>query len=116
MAIIDQGVINKLNEDVATSGGPGDTFKNLSGIIKDALDNFILPAAFFLVMLYGILGAIQYFTAYGVEEKATKGKKMMTYAIIGAIIVASAWLIVRYVGSAAGVTPEELNKGLKPSS
>ena len=99
MALINQGTIQKLNENVGSSGGnPGRTFDDIKDIINTALGSYILPTAFFLVMLYGILGAIQYFTAYGVEEKATKGKKMMTYAIVGAIIVASAWLIVRYVG------------------
>ena len=94
MALINQGTIENLNENVGSSGyNQSRTFTDISGIIKQALGNYILPTAFFLVMLYGILGAIQYFTAYGVEEKATKGKKMMTYAIVGAIIVASAWLI-----------------------
>ena len=115
MALINQGTIEKLNENVGSSGGnPGRTFDDIKDIINTALGSYILPTAFFLVMLYGIMGAIQYFTAYGVEEKATKGKKMMTYAIVGAIIVASAWLIVRYVGHFINAN-EAVDKALDPA-
>lgn len=58
-----------------------------------------LSVAGFVALLYIILGAFQYFTAYGNEEKAEAGKKTLTWAIIGLIIVLVCFAIVTMVYS-----------------
>ena len=95
MALIDSGSIDALNN--ADVDNPAGLATTLMRMIFGALHSYILPTAFFLIMAYGIWGAIQYFTAYGDETKAAKGRSTMTYAIIGGIIVAAAWIIVKYV-------------------
>lgn len=67
-------------------------------IITPIVD-FALPIIFFLIIAYGIYGGILYITSYGSDEKAASGKKTMTYSIIGAVIVAIAWLVVKYIAS-----------------
>ncbi len=71
--------------------------ESVKPIIFDILTTYILPTAFFLVIAYGLYGTILYFTAYGNDEKATKAKNTITWAIIGAIIIALAFVIVRYI-------------------
>ena len=41
-----------------------------------------------------IWGAFQYFTAYGNEEKAQSGKKIITWAIIGLVVIILANVII----------------------
>jgi len=94
--LIPQATIDNLNKTADTST-PGGVWNGLRPVIMDTLTKYILPTAFFLVVLFAIYGGILYFTAYGNEEKATKGRNTFTYAIIGAIIVALAWVIVRFV-------------------
>jgi hypothetical protein len=106
MPLIDQDTIYDLNESAANNPDAifGDSTHGIKGVLFTALSTYILPTAFFLIIAYGIWGAVQYFTAYGSDEKATKGKKTMTWAIVGAIVVASAFLIVRYVNYVIGAS------------
>lgn len=94
-AIIDDSTIKTLNETGSLDASG--TFGAVKPVIFSVLQNYILPTAFFLVIAYGIYGGILYITSYGNEEKATKGKNTMVWAIVGAIIIALAFVIVRYV-------------------
>lgn len=55
---------------------------------------FALGLSGAVAVLYVIIGAYSYLTAYGDAEKANSGKQTLTYAIIGLIVIASAELIV----------------------
>lgn len=44
-----------------------------------------------------IWGGFQYLTSFGNDEKATAGKKTLTYAIIGLIIVILALIIIQII-------------------
>lgn len=47
-----------------------------------------------IAIVYIIIGAISYLTAYGNEEKATQGKKTVTWALVGlAVVILSEMLI-----------------------
>ena len=50
-----------------------------------------IAGAVFIVML--LIGGIQYLTAQGSDEIATKSKKLIFNALIGIIIVAVAWAL-----------------------
>lgn len=50
-----------------------------------------------IAAIYLIIGAIQYFTAYGDEAKATAAKNTILYAIIGVIIIVLAKAIIGWV-------------------
>jgi len=50
-----------------------------------------------IATIYLIIGAFQYFTAYGDEAKATAAKNTILYAIIGVIIIVLAKVIISWV-------------------
>jgi hypothetical protein len=100
-ALFNEDTLNKINNsDVSNPESITTTVQG--GIIRPIVD-FVLPIIFFLIIAYGIYGGILYITSYGSDEKALTGKKTMLYSVIGAIIIASAWLVVRYVLSVTGV-------------
>jgi len=79
------------------SGDP-DTW-NL-GHINELLINvakFALVFAGGIAMIYLIFGAFQYFTAYGNEERATKAKNTILWAIVGLVVILIGELIVQEV-------------------
>lgn len=106
-AIINEDTINAINR---ANTDPGTVSNNLKIIILgQALPNYILPTAFFLVIAFGVYGGILYFTAYGNEEKATKGKNTITWAFVGALIIILAFVIVRYVATTLLGAPDVSN-------
>lgn len=78
---------------------PDKTPTNLTEVenLIDRLQNivFALAGAFAVVML--IWGAIVLASAGGNEEKVAKGKKIITFAVGGIIIVLSAYAIVTFL-------------------
>lgn len=94
-ALFNQDTLNNINNSDVSD--PGTLAKSVRVDIITPLVNYVMPIIFFLIIAYGIYGGILYITSYGSDEKATSGKKTMMYSIIGAIVIASAWLIVRYV-------------------
>lgn len=93
--LLDKKTIEGLNS-AGTSAT--DVSAGVKTVIFTVLEYYLLPTAFFLVIAYGVYGGILYMTAYGNEEKATKGKNTITWAIIGVIVIALAFVIVRYFG------------------
>ena len=67
----------------------------------------------FCILAYGIYGGILYATAYGSEEKATKGKNTILWAIIGGVIVGLSFVLVRYFASTLlGAGDADINDNL----
>ena len=60
-----------------------------------------------IAVIYIIIGAYQYFTAYGDEAKATKAKTTITWAVIGVVVIILAKVIVTTIWSfiASGSAP-----------
>lgn len=54
---------------------------------------------FFILVVYA---GLMWMTAAGSEDRIAKAKKILTAAIIGLIIVLSAYAITKYIGSALG--------------
>jgi glucose uptake protein GlcU len=62
------------------------TMNDIGGLIHNAT-GMALSIAGVVAAIYIVLGAFQYFTAYGDEAKAEAGKKTLTWAIIGLVFV-----------------------------
>jgi hypothetical protein len=67
------------------------------GIMMYVIDNILLPVAGVISMLFIIIGGFQYITSRGDEELATAGRKTLTNAIIGLVIVIMSYVIVTVV-------------------
>lgn len=98
-AIIGSDTIKNINNSAITGTGGSEIANIIKRDIIPAVYEFILPIIFFLILVYGIYGAVLYFTAYGNPEKVKKGSMTMLFSVIGAIIVALAYFIVRYVAN-----------------
>jgi hypothetical protein len=83
----------------AAFGTPPFGDKPLSGIIGQIVGAALsLIATLFMVLL--IYGGFIWMTARGNESEVTKAKDMITAAIIGLVIVLSAYAITKFIGSA----------------
>ncbi len=60
-----------------------------------------------IAVIYIIIGAYSYFTAFGNEEKAQNAKKTVTWAIIGLVVIILAKVIISEIWKF--VTNEPLN-------
>jgi uncharacterized membrane protein YidH (DUF202 family) len=60
-----------------------------------------------IAIIYIILGGYQYFTAFGNEEKATKAKTTITWAIVGIVVIILAKVILMEVWSILTNTPPD---------
>jgi len=50
-----------------------------------------------VAVVYLVIGGFQYFTSMGDEEKAAEGRKTITWAIIGIVIIFISRLAITYV-------------------
>lgn len=79
------------------------TNKNGTDVLTGAavtIINLILLIAGILAVIYLIYSGILYITAGGDTGKAEKGRTGIVNAIIGLVIIAAAYLLVRFVGGA----------------
>lgn len=74
--------------------GPITTTTQVLDLIRNVLTNFLLPplGALFLIMF--AIGGIQYITSAGDPSRAEKGKKTLTWAVLGLLLVISAEVII----------------------
>lgn len=77
-------------------GGYGSTGAGLKNFITSALSAAVTIAglAFFVYLLYG---GLMYLTAAGDEKNLEKAKKTLSNGLIGLVIVAATWFIIRIV-------------------
>ena len=91
--------VDNLNAGIGSNPDPSMIASNVMRIASTIYTEYILPFAIFCILAYGIYGGILYATAYGSEEKATKGKNTILWAIIGGVIVGLSFVLVRYFAS-----------------
>src|SRR5260221_7881399 len=85
--------------------------QNLRDYIKSVV-NFALGFLGLIAVVVIIYGGFLYVTAAGNEEQAGKGKKALTYSIIGILIILSSFAIVNTILSAGGGNAQNVpNKG-----
>jgi len=77
-------------------------FCDISSIIS-TLSAFILPVATLVFLTMLLYGGFVYLTAGGSDEKVALAKKILTYAVIGFIIIVVAPVIVGIIGALFGV-------------
>ena len=91
----------------------GVTGKNLPTLGKDSIASKIgslvgtvlsFVGVIFLILM--IVGGLMWMTAGGTETQVTKAKSLITQAIIGLIIVMSAYALVSFIGGAVGPAPK----------
>lgn len=83
------GVLPK-NDESGLRGGSLLAF--IESSIKVALG--IVGAILLILIIYG---GFTYATAAGSEERVKKGRQILTYAIIGIVIIAVAWILTDYI-------------------
>lgn len=76
------------------SGNPADyRLCDVAELVQNLLA-MALSAAGIVATIYIVIGAFQYFTAFGDESKAESGKKTITWAIAGLILIILAQVAV----------------------
>lgn len=65
---------------------PGKLYNAVAAFISNRVFQLLISAAVAMAILFIMYGSMQYFTAYGDENRATNAKKTITYAFIGLII------------------------------
>jgi TRAP-type C4-dicarboxylate transport system permease small subunit len=84
------------------------TFKGLEWIFNNIV-SVILGLAGVVLFLLLLMGGFKYITAGG-DPKAVEGaKKTLTYAIIGFVVIASAFLVLRFIQEFTGAQVGNFN-------
>ena len=78
---------------------PGSTLTSIIGGLID----FLLTIALIICPLMIVIGGFYFITAGGDPAKATKGRKIMIYAVIGLVIILISKGLVTAVKKAVGV-------------
>lgn len=79
----------------ANSGVP-ENFQSFQNIIRTTFRLTILGSGILFVLLL-LLGGVQYLTSLGNEDGTTKARKLMISALIGLVIVLSAFALGTYI-------------------
>lgn len=69
------------------------------------IGNLMLSIAGGVAMIYIIIGAYHYFFAFGSEERATAGKKTITWAIVGLVVIILSKVILTEIWNFMSPTP-----------
>lgn len=78
---------------------PGDRNWDLSMVLTDVIRNILLPLAGLVAVLFIIIGGYRYIVSAGSEEQAEAGKKTLTNAVIGLVIIILSYVIVTVVAT-----------------
>jgi hypothetical protein len=69
------------------------------GSFLPAITRNVIAGSGAVAILFLIIGGVEILTAYGNEEKITKGKKTITFAIVGLLIALLSYAIVTIISS-----------------
>jgi len=92
-----QGICNPapgIFVDFTATGGQN-TFKELAMRILNAL----LGIAGIVAVLFMIIGGFQYIVSRGNEEQAEAGKRTVSYAVLGVVIIVLSYVIVNVIST-----------------
>jgi RsiW-degrading membrane proteinase PrsW (M82 family) len=79
------------------------TLQGLEAVFAN-LVSLIIPAAGIVLFIYLMLGGFRYITAGSDPGKAEGAKNTITYAILGMILLAMAYLIINFIASFTGAS------------
>ena len=85
-------------DNVATIQGLEGVFENVIGVAL----GFAAIALFIMLLV----GGFKYITSGGNPKSLESARKTLTYAILGMVLVASAYLILRFIGVFTGANVE----------
>lgn len=88
-------------------GQPACTLCSLLSLVKDLID-FAIKMSFAFAGLFITWGAFVTMTAGSSEERVKEGRKILTTAVIGLVIMLSAWLILGTVIQVLTGSPSKL--------
>jgi hypothetical protein len=74
--------------------------------MRNFLDNVvaaILSTAGLLMFFYLLFGGFKYITAGGDDKAVQEAKKIITNALVGLVIVATAWFMAKILGTVLGI-------------
>lgn len=81
-----------------TDPGTGLTVRPIKDIINDVI-NWLLGISAGLAVLFIIVGGIYYVTAAGDDSQIETGKKMITYAVLGLVIIGVSYAVVKTIAN-----------------
>lgn len=89
---------------------------NVKALAEDALDVIAITIAivFFLAILVFAWGVVKYISAAGDATKVKEARRILWWGIIGIFVLAAMFGIVRFIGSALGITEIEGGGILRP--
>ncbi|NMB57172.1 DUF485 domain-containing protein [Candidatus Beckwithbacteria bacterium] len=77
-------------------------FKDLETVFTNIL-KAIIPLVGVVIFVFLVYGGFTILTAAGNPEKTKKGSGIITWAIIGLLVILSAWLILSFIQTITGV-------------
>ena len=77
-------------------------------VVIAKLIRFSAGLVIFILFIMFIIGAYHYLTAFGIEEKVKKAQGTMKYALIGLLVFALSYLILRIIGQVFLDNPDAL--------
>lgn len=86
----------------------GNFFGNTSNSLFGNIFDIALTLAGGIAMIYIIIGAYGYFTAFGNEERANKAKMTITWAVVGIIVIILSKVAVNEIIKLLTNTPVQL--------
>lgn len=78
------------------------------GKLIGALIGAILTFSFILAFIYLIMGGLSWVTSAGDKSKLETARNKITHALVGLIIVASTWAVMKLVGQFLGLNMPDL--------
>lgn len=91
----------------AQIGKTGEGGTVVGGFVSSGI-GMALIGAFLFALLYLLLGGIQWITSGGEKTQLETARNKITNAIIGLIIVASAYAVFMLVGKFIGIEPDKI--------
>lgn len=74
--------------------------------------DILIPLVAALALLYFFWGLAKFIlaTGNGDEDAREKGKNIMIWGIVALFVIVSVWGLVRFVGDAIGIRPDDTNR------
>lgn len=91
--------------------------QNLSNVsrlvesIRNVID-ILIPLVAAIALLAFFWGLVKVILNAGNEEEKGKGKHIMIWGVVALFIIVSVWGLVKFIGEAIGVRPDDTNQNI----
>ena len=108
--ILAQSKVNEQGKINVGAGAPSDTVRDLTiGTVVSVAIKVLVVIASVLFFLWLVLGGIKWITSGGDKNKTEEARQQITAALVGLVVVFSAWAIARLIDILFGVDLFNLN-------